>query len=127
MGLFDYVLVEVPVEGIADPSAIEWQTKEFDWPYMEKYKITAEGRLLHEVVHYEDLSNPFAPEGSWERFAGCQTPVHEWWRDTEYHGDLEMCACIAPDYPHYVARFTHGQLESIKVNRPDRPHTGTPE
>ncbi len=114
------MLVEVPIEGIAEPSSIEWQTKEFDAPFMEKYKITDGGRLLREIVHYEDRSDKSAEPGSFLSFAGAMTPVHEGWRDIAYHGDLDMCGYIGDEFVDVKARFHDGDLISIgRISRGD--------
>ncbi len=114
MGMFDYVLIEVPIEGIAEPSSVEWQTKEFDAPFMEKYKITDGGRLLREIVHYEDRSDKSAEPGSFASFAGAMTPVHDGWRDIAFHGDLEMCGQIGKEFVDVKARFHDGDLTWIR-------------
>jgi hypothetical protein len=117
MGMFDYVRVECPIEGVPNPAAIDWQTKDFDWPFMEQYKITADGRLLHEIVHYEDRSDKALGIGP-EPFAGCMTSVHEGWKDLDYHGELGFHGFVnghTGPLTCVVARFTNGNLESIRV------------
>jgi hypothetical protein len=119
MGLFDYVVVECPVEGVANPLAHEWQTKTFDWPYMETYKITEGGRLLTEVYHTEDRSDPTAEPGSLRSFAGCMTRVRDDWRDTDFHGDLNFYSTVDGEWVELIARFTDGQLQRITRVEPD--------
>ena len=122
MGMFDYVTVECPVDGVPNAAAVEWQTKTFDAPFMLHYRITAAGRLLREVVHYEDRSDPTLPPDSPMRFAGCMTPIHEGWEDMNYHGDLWMIG-DAPRFQRVVARFTNGALETIAAYPdPETPH-----
>ncbi len=120
MGLFDYVRVECPIEGVDDPATYEWQTKDFDWPYMETYRITAEGRLLHSDYHIEDRSDKTAEPGSFASFAGMLTHVHDEWRDMNYHGDLSFGAWIADDKRSIeaTARFTDGQVVRIALVAP---------
>ncbi len=113
MGLFDYLVIEAPIEGVDDPSRVEWQTKAFDNPWMLRYRITADGRLLEPRIYIEDRSDPNAAPGSAASFAGCMTPVYDGWDDMNYHGDVDFVGG-EPDYQRYVARFTHGQLESIR-------------
>lgn len=119
MGMFDYVICEHAIEGIENPAAIEWQTKDFDAPFMDRYKITEDGRLLEEVVRFEDRSDKSAPAGSFASVAGIMTRVHEGWKDLDYHGDLHFCGIIGHDFIDVKARFTHGALESIQ-RLPDR-------
>lgn len=121
MGMFDYVIPECSIEGIENPSQYEWQTKSFDGPAMDRYRITADGRLLAEVYDVEDRSDPNA-EGLM-RFVGMCSRIHRGWRDTNYHGDLNFYTHIGRDYSEeswreFDARFTNGQLEWI------RPATG---
>ncbi len=115
MGMFDNVLVECPIEGVPSPAVVEWQTKDFAEPSLDRYKISAEGRLLEEIVRVEDRSE-FAATGQGDPFCGCMTRVHEGWRDMEYHGDLHFYGFLAATkdgLTHVTARFTHGSLESI--------------
>lgn len=117
MGMFDYVIVECPIEGIADPASIEWQTKQFDCPFMDRYKITADGRLLEEVVRIEDRSDKTAEPGSLASVVGMLTRVHDSWRDVEYHGDLHFCGFVDRDFVDVTARFTEGQLTRMDISR----------
>lgn len=118
MGMFDNVIVEVPIEGVENPAAMEWQTKDFDMPAMDVYKISAEGRLLHERVHYEDRSDKNAEPGSLKALWGCMTPIHEGWDDLEYHGDVSMVGRVEREWIDVTARFTEGQLTWIRRDAP---------
>lgn len=137
MGMFDRIVMEYP---LPDPGAVavkEWQTKDFPDPYLENYKITADGRLMRERVHYEDKSDPKAPKGSLENPWGCMTPVHEAWEDMNYHGMLNfygdahtgelLAISLKPEtfgqdlnHPEemewfeYNAKFTDGKLVEIE-------------
>ena len=130
MGMFDYVVVECELPDASAKDIHEWQTKDFDWPMMEKYRITADGRLMEELYHREDRSDPNAPPGSWRRIAGCATPVHEGWRDMNFHGVLNFIGIADYDRPsetwfEYNATFTHGQLEKIERVAGAPPSGGT--
>ncbi len=57
---------------------------------MENYKITVDGRLLHELIHLEDRSDPQYPTGSIERLAGSATRIHDGWRDVHFHGIIHF-------------------------------------
>ena len=118
MGMFDYGIVECSLPDDAATRVHEWQTKDFDEPFMAKYKITAEGRLLAERVHYENLSDPNAPPGSAASYCGCMTPVHDGWDDLNYHGVLNFYGNVGGVYDaehwyEYNAKFTDGFLVSI--------------
>lgn len=127
MGMFDTVICECPLPD-SPPEGIWWQTKDFDCPGMEDYKITTEGRLLHELVRYEDHSDPNA-EGL-ARLRGMMTPIREGWEDLSFHGVLNFYGYdhrqdgAAPYDPalwyEYNAKFTDGQLVSIeRVQKPE--------
>lgn len=128
--MFDIVMVEHPIEGVSvDPAYVEWQTKDFDEPFMLRYRITAEGRLLEPIVHFEDRSDHNAPEGSFARFAGCMTSVTDGYRDMHYHGDLHFCGMppgTTDVFLDCVARFTDGQLAYARLIPPSSPPSGAP-
>lgn len=118
MGMFDYVVPECALPDEAAKLVGEWQTKDFDAPSMDKYRITAEGRLLEEVYHIEDRSDKSAPEGSFKGIRGMMTKVHEDWRDLNFHGVLNFYGSTSRDWKgewiEYNARFTDGQLVGIE-------------
>jgi hypothetical protein len=121
--MFDYVVVECELPDESAKGVREWQTKEFDAPMMENYRITAEGRLMEELYHREDLSDPNAAPGSIESIIGCATLVHDGWRDLNFHGVLRFCGYVGSNYSpenrhEYNATFTHGQLETIERVQP---------
>jgi hypothetical protein len=141
--MFDIVIVEVPLPDAGAAQVREWHTKDFLDPFMENYKITPDGRLLHELMHLEDRSDPQYPIGSIERLAGSATRIHDGWRDVQFHGILHFhgdkysgetrLISFAPEtlgqdllHPEpaewfeYNAKFTDGQLVSIeRVVRPE--------
>lgn len=119
MGMFDYVIPEYPIEGIPNAAALEWQTKDFADPFLKKYRITRDGRLEEEIVRYEDRGDKTAPEGTFARFIGCMTPVHDGWRDMNYHGDLYFGHGVGSESIDICARFTNGQLEWIRRDDAD--------
>lgn len=119
MGMFDYVECCVPIDGVENPRAIVWQTKDFDMPCLDSYRITANGRLEHEVTHREDRSDPNA-EGLM-RFRGMLTAVHDGWEDLNYHGDIGLVGGIGGKWAHVTARFTDGRLTWIRLDAPPAP------
>ena len=77
MGLFDRVelyesvhLPEYP-DGVAPPEEVDWQTKGIDRPQMTTFRITADGRLLEEEWHTEEVPPEERP------YAGRQRPTAE--------------------------------------------------
>lgn len=116
MGMFDIVIPECPLPDVSAKLVDEWQTKDFDEPFMNSYRIGADGRLYVEIVHFEDLSE-FALTGAGDRFAGCMSRVHERWQDMAFHGVLNFYGFPGHDvndWYEYDATFTHGQLEKIE-------------
>ncbi len=137
MGMFDIVIVEFPLPDAGAAEVTEWQTKDFPDPNLENYKITVDGRLLHELIHLEDRSDPQYPIGSIERLAGSATRIHDGWRDVYFHGIIHFYGdkhsgetrliSFAPEtlgkdllHPEpaewfaYNAKFADGQLVSIE-------------
>lgn len=128
MGMFDYVKCECPLpEGVPEwvKPDIEFQTKDTPAQYMEIYVITAEGRLIHQSVKYETVpenERPYWGKPEWKsdfmKAAGCVRSVPTGDVDTQFHGDLSF-GCSSNSAPYkfcdFVARFTNGQLEYIKL------------
>jgi hypothetical protein len=145
MGMFDIVIIEVPLPDAGAAEVREWQTKDFPDSFMENYKITVDGRLLHERIHLEDRSDSQYPIGSKERLVGSATRIHDGWDDVHFHGTLsfhgdkysgetriirfrsESCGedLLHPEpaeWFEYKAKFTDGRLVSIeRVVRPGGP------
>ena len=137
MGMFDRVIVEFPLPDAGASVVKEWQTKDFPDPDLENYRITADGRLLHERIHFEDRSDSQCSVGAFSLLAGSMTPIHEGWDDLCFHGilnfygdkysgELRMISTaretFGQDLLHpepaelfeYNAKFTDGQLVSIE-------------
>lgn len=120
MGMFDYIKIEMPIPSVPEPPNVEWfQTKDVptEQLYLEKWKITSDGRLVKLGVHYEDRSDKSAPPGSLERIAGIMTPVAapELDQEVQFHGDISF-GHYDPDSEKswdYIARFTDGICVSI--------------
>jgi hypothetical protein len=93
MGMFDVVIVEFPLPDARAAEVRQWQTIDFPCPRLGNYKITVDGRLLQERVHYEDRSDPQYPIGSFQRLAGSMTSIHDGWDDLHFHG---RPACFHP-------------------------------
>ncbi len=110
MGLFDYVRCDHEMFGAARGSV--HQTKDMDWPFMEKYEITPEGRLLYEITRTEDQSDKNAPEGSIESLRGCMAAIPTGEKvDMNYHGYLHL-SCFGR------CKFTDGQLVAFEPEVP---------
>lgn len=125
MGMFDNVLCEYPLPDEAAKLVSEWQTKTFDAPGLELYRITPEGRLMEEVYHTEDRSDKNAAPGTLASIRGIWTKVHEGWRDLNFHGVLNFYGHTGDwqkghgDWIEYDAYFTDGHLTRIE-RVPDR-------
>lgn len=98
MGLFDEVTCEVPLPD-GKPSGV-FQTKDFEFPYLEQYTIRADGRLIHHRPLY-DCDPPGTQHG----------PI-----DTNFHGLLRFASYNTETKEHriFVAKFTDGQLVKIE-------------
>jgi len=129
--MFDYVIPECPLPDGNAAQVPEWQTKAFDVPYMDHYRITPEGRLMEEVYRVEDRSE-FARTGQGDQFVGCMTRVREGWRVIEFDGVLNFYGTVGTawardgEWIEYDATFAKGQLVSI-VRVREEPPALTPE
>lgn len=129
MGMYDYVKCEYelpcdPPEGVKQIALRgELQTKSFGCA-MELYTITPEGRLMYteyvtSVVPEEQ--RPYWGKPEWEQGGLYQargmldrTPLPA--VDLDFHGDIHFGAMTDDhEFYDYVARFTHGNLEYIRV------------
>lgn len=102
MGMFDYVMVEMPLPEPAPPAGTEFQTKTFD-PLFDRYIIKPDGRLLRRRKDVLD--------GGWVLGPEIEVP---------YHGDLEFYAYdrATGESWDYVARFTEGRCVRIWAAEP---------
>lgn len=129
--MYDYIKCEYPLPG--DPP--EWvrenaldgvcQTKDTDAMFMETYTITADGRLVHHTVRYEAVpenERPYFGKPEWEsefmRLCGSVRSVPTGAVElSDYHGDLRFYTSNdAGKFYEYVARFTNGVLQQIKMS-----------
>lgn len=131
MGMFDNVIPEFPLPDEGAKRVNEWQTKDFDAPFMDKYRITPEGRLLEELYDIEDQSDPTAEPGTLASLRGMMTRVNVRERDMDYHGVLNFYGTTADgEWFEYNATFTHGALEKVErvaVELAVDPSRSTPE
>jgi hypothetical protein len=98
MGMFDDVVCEMPLPD--NKPGNRFQTKDFDEPYLEKYTITTDGRLLRD--------DPW-----WKRPKGKRSaPV-----DMNFHGVLNFYDFNfeTKEWREFNAKFTDGKLVSIEV------------
>jgi hypothetical protein len=126
MGLFDEIQCEYPLPDPAVQKEI-FQTKRLDCS-MDRYTITADGRLIlhktrYELVPEEERPSYGTPE--WEtspftRFLGSLRVVPEGDVELVYHGDIEFYTPIGgagddePEWFEFQARFTEGRLQWIR-------------
>jgi hypothetical protein len=119
--MFDYIKCEMPLPETGPEPGIEWfRTKDVPTGhlYLEKWRITAGGKLVKLGVRYEDRSDKTAPEGSFERIRGMMTPVLVPEDDEtfdDFHGDIcfgHFDTKTREDW-EYVARFTDGVCTKI--------------
>lgn len=115
MGMFDYVQSEVP---LPDGYTGKLQTKSFD-SCLTTILIRADGRLFEKHDEYETVpvsERPF-PHDPKKHLIGSRRLTKENWRDVNFHGDFEFYGSGRGqgEWHAYIARFTHGHLEYIKV------------
>lgn len=117
MGMFDYIVCEapLPVDGL---EGRRFQTKFREWGdrFLETFRITADGRLLHEACDYS-----FEPDETKEglmALCGALKRKNERVVEVPYHGDIYFYDFREPADPtsewlEFRARFTDGRLASI--------------
>jgi hypothetical protein len=107
MGLYDTLIIEADVPNM--PSRSEYQTKDLD-NALFTFFITKKGEIYRENWEHE------WKESTDHFFGGYLDKVEgSYHRDylTDFHGDIKF---ISVDYgDEFVARFTHGKLEYIKL------------
>lgn len=107
MGFFDDVSCQHALPDGRDVAGGRFQTKMLGRGLMQ-YAITAEGRLVLQLFRDE----PAEGQGPLGRPASRR--VHTGDLDTEFHGDIYLCGHDTQgEFVEYVARFTHGALESL--------------
>lgn len=130
MGLYDDVWL---ADEISLPDGYEgraFQTKDFDDPYLDKYRITADGRL-------ERLDFDLEPTGEKVNYGGVEFPeerrINERWTPLDWHGWLNFYTFTAErNWHEYNAKFTDGKLVEIvsssaaceRADPPAKPTTG---
>lgn len=102
MGMFDEVICEVPLpDGWKHPV---FQTKDFEDPYLDKYVIRADGRLIRKKPWYQcEISED------------TDMNYHGLLRFYSYEGDPNHDTPIDDRWHEYEAKFTDGQLVGISV------------
>lgn len=119
MGLFDYVRCHAPLP-VVGADALEFQTKDTDWPYLERYEIRADGSLWRERYDIEDRSDPNA-EGLLA-MAGCMTRVNVRWEPEPLTGSLEFYADHNGRWLSFDALFKDGRmLALVDASEPESP------
>jgi hypothetical protein len=131
MGLFDTVelydgvhLPEYP-EAVTPAEDVDWQTKGIDRPSMTTFRITADGRLLEEEWHFEEVSpedrsyanRKDVKEGDLRYMAGSLKRVHDGWSERDdYHGRFQITHSFdaLDSLVSYELTFTHGRLEGFE-------------
>jgi hypothetical protein len=88
MSMFDNIQCEYPLPGLPEGLIIEFQTKSFDCPFLDNYKITKQGELLVEDFDIEDRSDPNA-EGLM-RLVGCMAKIPKGWSPVNFTGNINF-------------------------------------
>lgn len=119
MGMFDYLRVDFGESLAGGP---QFQTKEFEVPYLEDYLISSSGRLIHKAVRYEEVpeeERPYFGKPGWDGFdkwIGSQRRVPIGDVDLNWHGYLHFHSYndVSKEFFSYRAKFTDGQLQLIE-------------
>lgn len=102
MGMFDEVECQVPLpDGWEHPV---FQTKTFDEPYLDRYIIRADGRLIRKKPWYSDQITE-----------DTDLNYHGILNFYSYEGDPNDETPIEQRWHEYNAKFTDGHLVSIEA------------
>src|SRR5271166_3464137 len=105
--MFDYICCEPPMPDGREVVKNSFQTKSL-WCSMDRFTITAAGRLVLHRRRYLPASNP-----NDEHLP--RVPVHVGDIDLDYHGDLAIHGETKDGQSvDYTVRFTHGTVEWIR-------------
>jgi len=125
MGMFDYLRCHypLPVEGA---NALEFQTKDTDAQYMDKYEIREDGMLWHADYDTEDRSDQNA-EG-FARLFGLATRVNERWAFEPMTGEIVFYTSKTGNYKdgswvEFSAYFVDGKLRELHVIEDKAPNS----
>jgi len=116
MGMFDYLMCEMPLpEQPRPPRRRVFQTKDTTPQFLERFTITAGGRLIHHTVRYEEVPPAERPYPHMTSI-GCMRAVSAGDADTNFHGMLEFYTydSATREYWSYEAKFTDGQCVGIQ-------------
>ena len=118
MGLFDTIKCELPLDG--DPGDLDWQTKSFPDPAMDKYTIRSDGTLWLHPIRFERPAAPPHEETKaefLERFQKRTRIELAPEQIDDLHGDICFYSTDKKDeWWSYTARFTEGKLVRIFRN-----------
>ena len=115
MGMYDYFICEMPLpEQPRTPQSRTFQTKDLEC-LLERYTITAEGRLIHHTMRYEEVPPSERPYPEFS-FIGCMRAVPTGDIDTNFHGMLKFHAYDSrtKESWSYEAKFTAGHCIEIR-------------
>jgi hypothetical protein len=121
--MFDYLICEMPLpEQPQPPRCRVFQTKDTTPQFLERFTITAAGRLIHHTVRYEEVPENERPYPALP-FTGCMRTVPAGDADTNFHGMLKFHTydSEAREYWAYEAKFTDGRCVGIQCVEYERP------
>lgn len=109
MGLYDEIRWEAALPKGHSPDSRLFRTNSLDYPCLDHYVVTPEGRLFLVGNGFEDGADLADAE------------ISQGGIDVEFHGDMRLLA--AEGQGEYLARFTHGTLEWIRSLAEGEPWT----
>jgi hypothetical protein len=117
MGLFDKIICKYP---LPSPGALvnllTFQTKDTDFPNMDKYEIREDGTFWHENYDIEDRSDPNA-KGIWA-LCGCMTRINRRWEQVKMTGEIRFYTTYGENdsgWLEFSSYFVDGKLNQLHL------------
>lgn len=125
MGLFDYLKIECELPGLTaeQVKSSSWQTKDTPEQYMERYRLTADGKLMHQEVRYDTTPEDERPlckdkppkdRTDVDKFCGMLTSVVLGEKDQKWSGCLEFHGGPDGSFITFAAWFKGGVCVDIQ-------------
>ena len=107
MGMFDHVRCNYPLPD-QEANGLNFQTKSMQISSLDDYKITADGRLVHEAYELRHIDDPSAPFGFYvER-------INRRWEPVDFRGELEIHTSHNGLWYSYLFWFKNGRVADMQ-------------
>ncbi len=125
MGMFDYIYCKYPLP-IAGANDLEYQTKDTDAQFLDRYEIRKDGSLWHEDYDVEDHSeytkwktNHDGQEPPSDMklssFLGCLTRINKRWSQVNFTGEICFYTSVEKKWIEWSAYFVEGKLKELTL------------